>query len=95
MCIWNIPPKAELLLHRDSFRYHNNIIRNIFIISKHNNDNSHIEIDGNSVLYDQGTLFQFNPATESHSFKNDSDDSWYFLGFDYWIPENLFAFLKD
>lgn len=94
MCVWHIPPRAELLLHRDSFRYHHMIIRNIFILSEHNRDNSHIMIEEKSVDYDQGTLFQFNPAIESHSFKNNSDDSWYFLGFDYWIPELLFNYLK-
>ena len=26
MCVWNVPPRATLLLHRDSFRYHSNII---------------------------------------------------------------------
>lgn len=95
MCVWNIPPRAELLLHKDSFKYHYMIIRNIFILSEHNNDNSHIEIREKSVDYDQGTLFQFSPALESHSFKNNSDDPWYFLGFDYWVPERLFNSLKE
>jgi hypothetical protein len=94
MCVWKIPPGAELLLHRDSFKYHNMIIRNIFILSNHNPKNSRIMINHNPVNYDKGTLFQFSPATESHSFKNMSDESWYFLGFDYWIPQHLFRFLK-
>lgn len=94
MCVWNIPPRAELLLHRDSFRYHYNVNRNIFIISEHNNNNSRIEIEGTVVDYDQGTLFQFNPARESHLFKNNSDHPWYFLGFDFWIPRQLFHFLR-
>ena len=95
MCVWNIPPRAELLLHRDSFKYHHMIIRNIFILSEHNNNNSHIEICEESVNYSQGTLFQFSPAIEAHSFKNNSDNSWYFLGFDYWIPERLVNSLKE
>ena len=94
MCVWEVPPHAELLRHYDSFKYHNCIIRNIFIVSEHNNNNSDIEINGISVNYNQGTLFQFNPSRESHSFKNNSDSPWYFLGFDYWIPEKLFMFLR-
>jgi Aspartyl/Asparaginyl beta-hydroxylase len=89
MCVWNIPPRAELLLHKDSFRYHHNIIRNIFIISDHDTNNARIEINKDLVEFNQGTLFQFNPARESHSFKNNSDDTWYFLGFDFWIPNML------
>ena len=94
MCVWKIPPHAELLRHRDSFRYHHMIVRNIFILSRHNTINSKIEIQDCPVDYDQGTLFQFNPATEAHLFKNLSDEPWYFLGYDYWVPERLFKSLK-
>jgi hypothetical protein len=95
MCVWNIPPRAELLLHKDAFQYHHMIVRNIFILSQHNNNNSEIKIQETSVNYSQGTLFQFSPAIEAHSFKNNSDHSWYFLGFDYWIPEKLFDSLTN
>ena len=94
MCVWNVPPRAELLLHRDSFRYHNYITRNIFVISKHNNLNSRIQINNDIIDYDQGTLFQFSPAREQHSFKNNSDEPWYFLGFDYWKPSSLLYLLR-
>jgi hypothetical protein len=94
MCVWKIPPHSELLRHKDTFRYHYMIVRNIFILSKHNTNNSRIEIRDSSVDYDQGTLFQFNPATETHLFRNTSDKPWYFLGYDYWIPESLFKSLK-
>ena len=94
MCVWQIPPRAELLPHKDSFKYHVMIVRNIFVISKHNNSNSIIDIAGTVVNYDQGTLFQFHPGAEEHSFKNNSDEPWYFLGFDYWNPKMLFHCLK-
>lgn len=94
MCVWHLPPGAELLPHVDNFKYHNMIIRNIFIVSDHNNSNSFIKIQGKDVEYGQGTLFQFRPAREEHSFKNNSDRIMYFLGFDYWIPELLFLSLK-
>lgn len=94
MCVWKIPPGAELLPHTDNFTYHEKIIRNIFIVSKHNNNNSSISIQGQSVEYDQGTLFQFRPAQEEHAFKNNSEQDWYFLGFDFWIPECLLMSLR-
>lgn len=94
MCVWQILPHAELLPHKDVYKYHSVIIRNIFILSKHNINNSQIEIQGKIVNHDQGTLFQFKPDVELHSFKNMSDEPWYFLGYDYWIPELLFESLN-
>ena len=94
MCVWKVPSRSELLAHIDNFKYHNQIVRNIFIVSKHNINNSYIQINDSLVEYDQGTLFQFYPAREQHCFKNNSDIDWYFLGFDYWIPSKLFYLLN-
>lgn len=95
MCVWNIPPGAELLSHRDKFKYHYMIVRNIFIVSDHDNNNSHISIQNKTINYNQGTLFQFQPAIEEHAFKNNSDKPWYFLGFDFWNTEMLFHAIKS
>jgi len=89
MCVWKLPPKKELLRHLDPFRYHKHIVRNIFIVSKHSSNNCSISINDKPVDFNQGTLFQFFPATEVHSFANNSDTDFYFLGFDYWITEYL------
>lgn len=89
MCVWHLPPGKELLPHFDLLEYHFNIIRNIFIVSDHSSDEDSINIDGQEVEFSQGTLFQFSPATEQHSFKNSSTRPFYFLGYDFWLPDKL------
>jgi hypothetical protein len=86
MVVWKLPARCELLAHKDVFEYHYHIVRNIFIVSDHCSHNAEIGIDDRKVDFEQGTLFQFYPATETHSFKNNSDRDFYFLGFDYWNP---------
>jgi hypothetical protein len=94
MCVWNLQSNKELLPHVDAFAYHFRIVRNIFIISKHTNDKVSININNKEVEFDQGTLFQFSPATELHAFKNTSDEPFYFLGYDFWIIDKLRAALN-
>jgi|LakMenE01Jun11ns_1017448.scaffolds.fasta_scaffold9902353_2 hypothetical protein len=89
MCVWKLPPKKELLRHRDNFKYHKHIVRNIFIVSKHSSNNCNISINDKLVDFNQGTLFQFFPATDQHAFANNSDRDFYFVGFDYWITKYL------
>jgi hypothetical protein len=86
MCVWRLPPKTKLLNHVDNFRYHRQIVRNIFVINK---ADSEIRIDDVLVEHEEGTLFQFYPAVEYHTFENKSDYDFYFLGFDFWKPELL------
>jgi hypothetical protein len=91
MCIWKLPPKKGLLTHVDNFQYHRQIVRNIFVISNHSSENNTCEIviAGNKINVSKGSLFQFFPADESHSFVNNSDNDFYFLGFDFWLVDNL------
>lgn len=89
MCVWNLPTGKELLPHFDSFEYHFKIIRNIFIVSDHSSRVNTFNINDEDVEFAQGTLFQFSPAVEKHTFKNSSDVPFYFLGYDFWVPEKL------
>lgn len=89
MCVWKLPPGKGLQRHLDNFKYHEHIVRNIFIVSKHSSNNCNILINDKIVEFNQGTLFQFFPAVEQHAFVNNSDTDFYFLGFDYWLTEYL------
>jgi hypothetical protein len=89
MCVWNLPPGKRLLPHVDNFDYHRQIVRNIFIVSENINDTLEIRIRNTKVKIDKGTLFQFFPARQLHTFINKSENPFYFLGFDYWYEDNL------
>lgn len=89
MCVWYMPPGKQLLPHTDNFEYHRHMIRNIFVINENKDNLLKININGKPVSFDKGTLFQFHPDHELHEFINNSDKNFYFLGFDFWIPELL------
>jgi hypothetical protein len=89
MCIWDLPPGRRLLPHVDDFEYHRHIVRNIFVVSPDLEDKTKIVIQNNIIKPKQGTMFQFQPHKENHEFVNDSDQHFYFLGFDYWIMDRL------
>lgn len=95
MCVWNIPPHKKLLPHLDSYDYHRSIVRNILIISSNFDNQLKISINCQDIKFDAGTLFQFYPAEEVHAFENNSDDNFYFLGFDIWYKDKLDAGLKS
>lgn len=94
MCVWYLPSGCKLLPHVDNFPYHTKIIRNIFIISINTNNTLEVTINEKNVPIQKGTLFQFNPDIEIHSFSNSSDHPFYFLGFDFWKNDEL-SILKD
>lgn len=91
MCIWKLPPGKQLLPHRDAYNYHKFITRNIFIISDNVDNKLKINIENVSVNANKGTLFQFAPSSELHEFINDSNQPFYFLGFDFWHTAQLDA----
>jgi hypothetical protein len=92
MCVWKLPPGMQILPHRDNYRYHRFVMRNIFIISDTDVcKDVDISIESEKVNVQRGTLFQFQPATELHAFHNKSDKPFYFLGFDYWETQLLEA----
>jgi hypothetical protein len=95
MCIWYIPPGRKLLPHTDNFEYHRNMVRNIFVISENHDRLLKINIGNIPVKFNSGTLFQFHPDRELHEFINDTNENFYFLGFDYWIPELLDDAVKN
>jgi hypothetical protein len=95
MCVWNLQSNKELLPHVDAYAYHFRIVRNIFVVSKRTNDKVSININNQEVEFDQGTLFQFSPATEMHAFKNTSDEPFYFLGYDFWIIDKFSTALNS
>jgi hypothetical protein len=94
MCLWELGPGCKLLRHKDDFRYHLYITRNIFIISDNKDANRQIVINNNKVPCEKGTLFQFSPAYDWHEFINESDNNFYFLGFDFWIENYINQFQK-
>ncbi len=89
MCVWDLPPGRKLLPHVDDFEYHRHIVRNIFIVSPNMEDKIRINISGQPAPVKQGSFFQFLPHKEMHEFINESDEHFYFLGFDYWIMDRL------
>jgi hypothetical protein len=89
MCVWYIPAKGKIKPHYDPWQYHRNIIRNILIVSKNVENKHSIVIEGETIIPLNGMLFQFDPATELHSFINDSDEPFYFLGYDFWQKDKL------
>ena len=89
MCVWKMEPGKQILPHKDAYQYHFCVRRNIFILSDNKEGKLKININSEPVLFDKGTLFQFSPATELHEFINDSDDNFYFLGFDFWMLAHL------
>lgn len=95
MCVWNLPPGRALLPHVDDFEYHRHIVRNIFVVSENHDETAKIVISDVKVPTKQGTMFQFLPHAERHEFVNNSDRTFFFLGFDYWIVDKLNAALKN
>lgn len=95
MCVWNIPPKHQILAHIDNFIYHSMITRYIFIVSDHPKDSIIIKINDNFVNSNKGVLFQFYPAFDKHEFINNSDSNFYFLGFDIWNYKKLQVLAKN
>lgn len=85
MCVWKLPPGMQILPHRDNYSYHRFVMRNIFIISDEDVcKDVVIKIEDTDIDVKKGTLFQFQPAQEMHTFLNNSNKDFYFLGFDFW-----------
>lgn len=91
MCVWQLPPGKKLLPHRDNYLYHRFITRNIFIISDNDDKSMVIEIENQPAPAEKGTLWQFHPDVELHTFCNNGDKPFYFLGFDFWDERRLVA----
>jgi hypothetical protein len=85
MCVWRLSPGMRILPHKDDYKYHRFVMRNIFVVSEDNIcKDVCIKINDEEVNITQGTLFQFSPSGELHEFHNKSDKPFYFLGFDFW-----------
>jgi hypothetical protein len=91
MCVWQLPPGKKLLPHRDDYLYHRFITRNIFIISDNTDKAMTIQIENKDASAEKGSLWQFHPDVELHTFNNQGDKPFYFLGFDFWDERKLTA----
>ena len=95
MCIWRLPAQARLLPHVDDFEYHMHIVRNIFVISDNSeglfkiNIKKEFQQKPTKINCPKGSWFQFYPGVDWHEFSNKTDQEFYFLGYDYWIPDKL------
>ena len=90
MCVWKLPSGTQILTHRDDYKYHRFVTRNIFIVSENEVcKDVEIYIDQKPVDVKEALLFQFSPSGESHAFNNKSDKPFYFLGFDFWETPQL------
>jgi hypothetical protein len=94
MCIWQVPPHELISLHVDDHAYHRCVNRWCYFITN-SADSTKVLVSDQVIPSDAGTLFEFRPAPEAHSFSNLSDQTWYFLSFDIWETENLENILPD
>jgi hypothetical protein len=85
MCVWKLSPGMRILPHKDDYKYHRFVMRNIFVVSEDDIcKDVCIRINNEEVEVKQGVLFQFSPSGELHEFHNKGDKPFYFLGFDFW-----------
>ena len=88
MIVWDCPPGSKISAHVDTLPYQTNVTRYIFTASKQRSPDITIKINNKEVELNSGMMFAFH-AEDMHDFTNHSDDYWYFLGIDYWIPKKL------
>jgi hypothetical protein len=88
MIVWDCPPGSKISAHVDTLPYQTNVTRYIFTASKQSSPDITIKINNKEVELNSGMMFAFH-AEDMHEFTNHSDDYWYFLGIDYWIPKKL------
>ena len=88
MIVWSVPPNSKIDAHTDELPYQTGVTRYIFTASNQSSPNISIRIKDYEVSLKPGTMFGFN-AEDLHEFINNSNDYWYFLGIDYWIPNKL------
>ena len=88
MIVWDCPPGSKIAAHVDNLPYQTNVTRYIFTASKQSSPDVTIKINNKDVKVNPGMMFAFH-AEDLHEFINHSDDYWYFLGIDYWIPKKL------
>lgn len=86
--IWNIPAGETIKPHRDAYVYHRFITRWIYIV-KQDTENTRLNVAGEWLTTVPGDMFELLPATQMHSFYNDSTEPWYFLGIDFWNLDTL------
>ena len=88
MIVWSVPPKGKIDAHIDELPYQKNVTRYIYTATRQSSPDITIKIKGYNVPLKPGTMFGFN-AEDLHEFINNSEEYWYFLGIDYWIPNQL------
>jgi hypothetical protein len=88
MIVWDCPPGSKISAHVDNLPYQTNVTRYIFTASNQSSPDISVVINNNEISLNPGMMFAFH-AEDLHEFTNHSNDYWYFLGIDYWIPEKL------
>jgi len=88
MIVWDCPPGSKISAHVDTLPYQTNVTRYIFTATKQNSPDISVSINNYNVPLQSGMMFAFH-AEDIHEFINHSNEYWYFLGIDYWIPEKL------
>ena len=88
MIVWDCPPRSKISAHVDTLPYQTNVTRYIFTASKQSSPDISININNYEIPVESGMMFAFH-AEDMHEFTNHSNDYWYFLGIDYWIPKKL------
>jgi uncharacterized protein YneR len=88
MIVWDCPPGSKISAHVDTLPYQVGVTRYIYTATKQSSPDISIKINNQDVPLQSGMMFAFH-ADDMHEFINNSNDYWYFLGIDYWIPEKL------
>ena len=88
MIVWDCPPGSKISAHVDTLPYQVGVTRYIYTATKQSSPDISIKINNEDVPLQSGMMFAFH-ADDMHEFTNNSNDYWYFLGIDYWIPEKL------
>jgi hypothetical protein len=88
MIVWDCPPGSKISAHVDTLPYQVGVTRYIYTATKQSSPDISIKINNQDIPLQSGMMFAFH-ADDMHEFTNHSNDYWYFLGIDYWIPEKL------
>jgi len=94
MIVWSVPPGGKIDAHTDELPYQSCVTRYIYTATKQATPDISVRIQDYEVPLQPGTMFGFD-AEDLHEFTNNTNDYWYFLGIDYWIPEKLAEISKE
>lgn len=88
MCLWCVPPRAQIEPHTDNYEYHRMVSRWILFLT-HSPENTTVLFDNQEQPSALGNIVRLQPFYQRHSFENRSDEPWYFFAFDTWDTAKL------